>query len=149
MSTSFDKKKEEIINYFSNTKNTEEKYDLIIQLGRRLKNFPENEKTEKNKIDGCQSTTYIKSTFKNGNVYFEAVSDALISSCLANILITVYSGEKPSIILKNKPDFLKEIGIFASISPNRSNGLYEMFYRMQRDALIYESKKDLNDEDFE
>ena len=141
MNSSFDEKKEKIKVYFSKAKNTEEKFELIIQLGRQLKHLPESEKTAENKISGCQSNTFVKSTFENGKVYFEASSDALISSGLASILVTIYSDEEPTVILKNKPEFLKEIGIEASISPNRANGLYEMFTRMQKDALMYETKK--------
>jgi len=141
MTSSFEEKIQKIKIYFSNAKDTEEKYELIIKLGRELNHLGDTEKTKENKIEGCQSNTFVKSSFENGKVFFEATSDALISSGLASILISVYSGEEPSIILKNKPDFLKDIGIEASISPNRANGLYEMFTRMQKDALLYETKK--------
>jgi cysteine desulfuration protein SufE len=78
---------------------------------------------------------YLYSTFQDGTVYFAAESDALISSGLAALLLAVYSGETPEAILKCPPNFLEELGISASISPNRANGLYSIHLRMKQDAL--------------
>ena len=75
---------------------------------------------------------------------FEAEADALISAGLAALLTQVYSGETPETILKCPPTYLDEIGISASLTPNRANGLYSIHLRMKQEALKLLMKKDLN-----
>ena len=72
---------------------------------------------------------------EEGKLYFQAESDALISKGLAALLIAVYSGESPEAILKCPPSYLEEIGITASLTPNRANGLYSIHLRMKQEAL--------------
>lgn len=112
-------------------------YRRIIELGRQMDKLPDEAKTEANLVKGCQSTLYLSSKFEDGKVYFETESDALISSGLAALLVKVYSGETPEAILKCPPDFLEELGITASVTPNRANGLYSVHLRMKQDALKY------------
>lgn len=78
---------------------------------------------------------YLHSFLRDGKVFFEGESDALISSGLAAILIRTYNGESPETILKCPPDFLEDLGISASLTPNRANGLYSIHLRMKQDAL--------------
>lgn len=113
------------------------KYQKIIEFGRELSSLPAKDKIPQNIVSGCQSTMYLRSQLENGNVYFEADSDALISAGLAAILIKVYSGETPETILKCPPDYLEDLGISASLTPNRANGLYSIHLRMKQDALKF------------
>lgn len=117
---------------------TEEKrYAKIIELGRSLPSLETSLKVPENLVKGCQSTMYLHSTLRDGKVFFEGESDALISSGLAAILISVYNEESPEVILKCPPDFLEELGISASLTPNRANGLYSIHLRMKQDALKF------------
>lgn len=118
---------------------TEERYQQIIRLGRELPPLSPDKRTPENLVKGCQSATYLYSRLEDGKVYFEGTSDALISAGLAALLIKVYSGETPETILKCPPDFLEELGISASLTPNRASGLYSMHLRMKQDALKYYS----------
>lgn len=115
----------------------EEKYQKIIALGREMPPLPLAAKVPENVVKGCQSTMYLLSSFRDGKVFFEAESDALISAGLASLLIQVYSGETPETILKCPPQYLEEIGITGSLTPNRANGLYSIHLRMKQDALRY------------
>lgn len=128
---------------FADYPSEEQKYERIIQMGRELPKIGSEFKIPANIVKGCQSTVYLRSYLQNGKVYFEAESDALISSGLAAILLKVYSGETPEVILKCPPDYLEELGISASLTPNRANGLYSMHLRMKQDALrhLMESSK--------
>lgn len=128
-------KQDEIKALFSECKTPEDKYGKIIALGRALPPLSNEAKTPENKVKGCQSTMYLQSTYSNGVVHFNAESDALISSGLASLLIHVYSGETPETILKCPPQYLEEIGISNSLTPNRANGLYSIHLRMKQDAL--------------
>ncbi len=126
---------------FSSCETLEERYQMIIDFGKNLKTMDDEKKIESNRILGCQSITYVSATYKDGKVFFEASSDALISLGLAAILIAAYNQETPKIILKEDPTFLKELGIEESISPNRATGLYEMVQHMKKLALSFFMKK--------
>ena len=128
-------KQAEVIRLFSECKTEEAKYQKIIDLGRTSSKLPLAFKTPENVVKGCQSTMYLHTTYSNGIVTFEAQSDALISSGLAAILVIVYSGESPETILKCPPSYLEELGISASLTPSRANGLYSVHLRMKQEAL--------------
>jgi len=129
------KKQQKIKDLFANCPTKEKKYEKIIELGRQLPFFPQQDKTPENFVKGCQSTMYLTSKLENGLVHFAAESDALISAGLAAILLQVYEGETPETILKCPPTYLDELGISASLTPNRANGLYSIHLRMKQDAL--------------
>ncbi len=135
MSTVTDKI-EELRKVFTSNDSGEERYLRIIELGRTLSPYPDNLKTPKLQVSGCQSVLYLSSDFSDGLLYFRAHSDALISAGLAAILISVYSGEAPLEILKTPPIFLKELGILGSLSPSRSNGLANIHRRIKQDAIL-------------
>lgn len=113
----------------------ESKYAKIIELGRELPKLADEHKTPSNLVKGCQSQMYLHAYLSDNSVIFEAESDALISAGLAALLIRVYSGEDPEVILKYPATFLEELGISASLSPNRANGLYSMHLQMKQEAL--------------
>lgn len=128
-------KQEKMKQLFLACPSEEKKYEKIIELGRALPAFPEEDKRPENFVKGCQSNMYLTSKLDNGLVYFAANSDALISAGLASILLQVYSGETPETILKCPPTYLDDLGISASLTPNRANGLYSIHLRMKQDAL--------------
>lgn len=113
----------------------EGKYRALIDLGRKLDSYPDSLKTPDRIVKGCQSTLYLSARFEDGKLHFSASCDALISAGLAALLLLAYSGETPESILKSPPAFLAELGIADSLSPNRSNGLYQIHLRMKQDAL--------------
>lgn len=113
----------------------EEKYEKIIELGRGLPKLAAEHKTSENLVKGCQSQMYLYAYLSGNQVIFEAEADALISAGLAALLIQVYSGEIPEVILKCPPTYLDELGINASLTPNRANGLYSLHLQMQQAAL--------------
>jgi cysteine desulfuration protein SufE len=128
-------KQQNIKALFASCPNEEAKYAKIIELGRAQPPLSPIHKTPENIVKGCQSVMYMRSWKENESIFFHAESDALISSGLASILIQVYSGETPETILKCPPTYLEELGISASLSPSRANGLYSIHLRMKQDAL--------------
>jgi cysteine desulfuration protein SufE len=128
-------KQQDMIRLFSKCSTQEQKYEVIIELGRKAKGLEPQYKIPENLVKGCQSTMYLRSWIEGGNVYFAGESDALISAGLAELLLAVYSGEPPEVILKCPPDYLETIGISASLTPNRANGLYSIHLRMKQEAL--------------
>lgn len=78
---------------------------------------------------------YLHSYLDNNKMHFSAYSEALISAGLAALLIAVYDGEGPEIVLKCPPLFLETIGIHSSLSPSRANGLSSLFLKMKQESL--------------
>ncbi len=130
----FQKKCEELKKKFA-ALSPELRYQALIEMGKRLPAFPKELKTEDRIVQGCQSLLYLQATVEEGKCFFEAEADALISKGLAALLIAVYSGEEPETILKCPPNFIGELGIGASLSPSRSNGLSQIYLRMKQEAL--------------
>jgi len=128
-------KQTELQAIFSAYPSLEEKYNKIIEFGKALPPSKSQLKIPKNLVSGCQSETYLQAILENGKVRFEVASDALISAGLAALLVYVYDNETPETILKCPPAFLDEIGINASLTPSRSNGLYSIHLKMKQDAL--------------
>ncbi len=137
MSKTFQKKSNEVKNFFNSLPSLEERYSAIIEMGRELPPLSQHLKIEENLVPGCQSKLFLASGFENGLIHFDASSDALISAGLAALLIRVYSYEAPETILKLPPTFISEIGLQQTLSPSRSNGLAQIHLRMKKDALKY------------
>lgn len=135
MFSSYQNKQNSIKELFANCHDADARYQRLIQLGKQLPTLKEINKIPENLVSGCQSTMYLSSYLHEGRVFFEAESDALISAGLAALLIHVYSGEIAEVILKFPPDYIQELGIPASLTPSRANGLYSMHLHMKRKAL--------------
>lgn len=115
----------------------EDKYEYIIDLGKKLELLEDEYKTEANRIKGCQSTVWLTAFFEHGKVYFKADSDAVIVKGLISMLIRVLSGHSPEEILNAKMDFIARIGMMTHLAQTRSNGLLAMIKQMKHYALAY------------
>jgi cysteine desulfuration protein SufE len=144
MFESCQKKQEAMKQLFASCQSAESKYKKIIELGKAQKPLLEEYKTEENRVSGCQSRMYLRSTFENGAVFFESDSDAIISAGLALLLVKVYSGESPETILKCPPNYIEELGLSQTLTPGRANGLASMYLRMKQDAFRYYMKYQSN-----
>lgn len=128
-------KQESVKKLFESCDSEEKKYQKIIELGRQLPKVSDQFKSPEYIVKGCQSIVYLGSNLKDGKVFYEAESEALISAGLAALLLYVYNGESPEAILKCPPTYLDELGIGASLTPNRANGLYSIHLKIKQDAL--------------
>ena len=117
---------EELIEEFRFFDDWMDRYQYLIDLGRRLPEFPQAERVDANKIRGCQSQVWFVAKEKEGRLEFRAISDAAIVSGLIAVLLRIYSGKKPQEILDTPPDFVKALQLEAHLSPTRSNGLASM-----------------------
>jgi cysteine desulfuration protein SufE len=100
-----------------------ERYQYLIDLGRKLPEFPEAWKTEEHRLHGCQSMVWIVPSGDAGRLDFAAVSDSAIVSGLVFLALRVYSGRPAAEILATQPDYITAIGLAKHLSPTRSNGL--------------------------
>ena len=111
-----------------------DRYQYLIDLGRRLPEFPEELRTEENRIRGCQSQVWFVADKKDGRLEFRAVSDAAIVSGLIALLLRLYGGRYPQDILDTPPDFVTALQLESHLSPTRSNGLSSMLQAIRRFA---------------
>jgi cysteine desulfuration protein SufE len=130
---------EEIIEDFSLFDSWEDKYEYIIDLGKKLPALDEKYKLEENKIKGCQSTVWLVTDYHDGRVFFKADSDAVIVKGLVSMLIRVLSGHAPDEIISAKLGFIGEIGMMTHLAQTRSNGLLAMIRQMKNYALVYKT----------
>ncbi len=135
-------RQDEIVEVFEGLEDWEERYKLVIDLGRQLPPLPEEYKVPKYLVKGCQSQVWLHSEFKDGRVIYQADSDALIAKGIIAVLVRVASDSTPEEILHWEPSFLKRIGLEDHLTMNRTNGLYSMFKQIKLDALVY-SKLDV------
>lgn len=131
---------DEVIEEFSELDDWMDRYQLLIDLGEEQEPLPDNEKTEQNLIDGCQSRVWLVCDENNGILTFRAESDALIVKGIVSLLIRVVSGHTPQEILDADLYFIREIGLTEHLSPTRSNGLLAMIKQMRMCALAFKTK---------
>ena len=131
---------QEIIEEFSIYDDWLDRYQYIVDLGNSLSDFPPEEETDMNLIEGCQSKVWIISQYTDGKVFFQAKSDAVIVKGIVVLLMRVLSGRTPSEILDSNLFFIDKIGLTEHLSPTRSNGLLAMVKKMRLFALVYKTK---------
>ena len=85
----------EIVEEFSLFDSWDDKYEYIIDLGKKLPVLEEKHKLDENKVRGCQSTVWLVADYANGKVHFKADSDAIIVKGLISMLIRVLTNHTP------------------------------------------------------
>ncbi len=118
--------KQSVVDDFSMYDEWLDKYEYIIDLGKKLDSFPETKKTDDRLIKGCQSRVWLDCEVKEGRLFFTADSDAIITKGIISLLISVYSGRKAEEIAGDDFSFIEQIGLKENLSPTRSNGLASM-----------------------
>ena len=116
-----------------------ERYQYLIDLGRKLPPFPVEWKTEEHRLRGCQSMVWIVPNGDARRLDFQAISDSAIVSGLIFLALRVYSGRSAAEILATAPDYIADIGLARHLSPTRSNGLASLLAFIGDSARAAES----------
>ena len=111
-----------------------ERYQYLIDLGRKLPPFPAELQTEENRLLGCQSKVWIVASGDASRLDFQAISDSAIVSGLAYLALRVYSGRSAAEILSTPAEYIERIGLSKHLSPTRSNGLAALLAYIQDKA---------------
>ena len=130
-----EEKKQSLIDDFSMYDDWLDKYEYLIELGKSLKSYPEESKTEDKLIEGCQSRVWLDWKMEDGRIYFSADSDAIITKGIISLLVGVYSGRTPKEIAEDDFSFIEQLGLKENLSPTRSNGLVSMIATIKDAAL--------------
>lgn len=130
---------DDIIETFELFDDWEEKYEYIIDLGKKLPELANQYKTDDNIIKGCQSVVWLHADYQNGKVIFEGDSQAIIVKGLVSMLLKVLSGHTPEEILNADLYFINKTGLTSHLAQTRSNGLASMVKQMKSYALAYKT----------
>ncbi len=139
---SIDQAQREIVDEFSLFDDWMDRYQYLIDLGRKLPDLPEEEKTEDRLLDGCQSQVWLIAEGDAERLEFRANSDAAIVSGLIALILRVYSGRSAREIIDSEPEFVREIGLSQHLSPTRANGLNAMLGEIRRQAELARATAD-------
>jgi cysteine desulfuration protein SufE len=112
-----------------------DRYEFIIELGRKLPPYPPEWQDEAHKVQGCQSQVWL-ATDGAATPRFAGASDAAIVSGLVALVLRVYSGRPRAEILATPPKFLHDLGLIGALSTNRGNGVAAMVEKIQELARI-------------
>ncbi len=118
----------------------DDKYEYIIDLGKKLPPLDNQFKVDDNRVRGCQSTVWLVADYRDDRVFYKAESDAVIVKGLISMLIRVLSGQAADDIISAKLNFIQEIGMTTHLAQTRSNGLLAMVKQMKNYALAYKLK---------
>src|SRR5690349_12732867 len=131
---------QEIVEEFSLFDSWDDKYEYIIDLGKKLPPLEAEFKKDENRVRGCQSTVWLVAEYKEGRIFYKAESDAVIVKGLISMLIRVLSGQRAEDIVSAKLEFIGKIGMMTHLAQTRSNGLLAMVKQMKNYALAYQLK---------
>jgi cysteine desulfuration protein SufE len=128
---------EEIIEEFALFDNNNDKYNYIIELGKKLPALAEAYKTPDFLIKGCQSQVWVHPEMRAGRVHFDGDSDSVLVKGLVSLMVRVLSEQPPQAVAQADLFFLDRIGMRQMLSMNRSNGLAAMIKQLKLYALAY------------
>ncbi len=103
-----------------------DRYQFIIEMGRKLPPFPPEWADDAHRVPGCQSKVWMEAAMDSGALRLAGASDAAIVSGLVALLLRVYSGRPPAEVLGTDPGFLRDLGLMENLSTNRGNGVASM-----------------------
>lgn len=123
---SIEDEQRELIEEFGFFDDWADRYQYLIDLGRKLPEFPDEYRRDEFKLKGCQSQVWFAGEQVGDRLVFHAISDAAIVSGLIAVLLRIYSNRLPSEIQATEPDFIAEVGLESHLSPTRKTGLSAM-----------------------
>jgi cysteine desulfuration protein SufE len=112
----------------------------VMELGQKLADMPEAEKTEENVVKGCQSKVWLTARLEGEKVFFNADSNTAITKGLVSLLVRIFNGQATDQILNAELYFMQKIGMERFIGTQRSNGFAAMIKQMKLYALAYKTK---------
>lgn len=124
--SSIEEAKQSVVDEFALFDDWVDRYEYIVELGRKLEGLPEDCRNEQHRVRGCQSQVWFRAREEDGEIVFEADSDAMIVRGLIALLLRVYSRRAPEEIIATPPDFFETIELGSHLSGSRANGLHAM-----------------------
>ena len=129
-----------LVDKLKNSDDPKRKYEYILWLGKNLKIPNNNIQIPENKVQGCVSEVFVKAILREGKLYWEGYSDALITKGLLAFLISGMNELTPKEVVKIDSKFIEDTGLKASLTPSRSNGFLNILLKMQSQANYFLSE---------
>jgi cysteine desulfuration protein SufE len=127
---------EKVVQRLQGTTDPKQKYERLIWLAKKMPAFPEDAKTDANKVFGCTSQVFVTAQLlPDDKMQFAGDSDSQLVKGLVAILVEGLNGLAPSEVLKLTPDFIQTTGLNVSLTPSRVNGFYNIFKKMQQETI--------------
>lgn len=127
----------EIVEEFDLFDDQMDKYEYIIDIGKKLPPLDAKYMADDFLVKGCQSKVWLHAYEKDGAIYFEANSNTAITKGIVALLVRVLSGQKAADIVNSPLAFIDKINLRAHLSSQRSNGLTAMVQRMKAYAAAF------------
>jgi cysteine desulfuration protein SufE len=112
-----------------------QKYEYIIDLGKKLEEFDEKDKTPANIVHGCTSQVWLTLEQKDGKMYFHGTSDAIIVKGLVYMILKIFSDTSIEELKDIDMDIVHELKLSEIITPNRQSGVIGMMKKIKEYAL--------------
>jgi len=128
---------QDIIEEFSFFDNWQDKYEHIIDMGKKLDMLPDKYHTKEFKVEGCVSEVFLIPKKNNNLLNFQADSNSVITRGLIAMLLRIYSDRMPEDIMNNPPQFIDKVGLGVHLTPSRTNGLHSMVEKIMEYAKQY------------
>jgi len=127
----------EIVEEFSLFDDMNERYDYLIDIGKKLPAYPEEYRSDDLLVKGCQSQVWLHASFHDGKMFFIADSNTAITKGIISLLVRVFNNQKPEDIMAADLSFIDKIQLRAMLTSQRANGLASMIQKMKWYAEVY------------
>ncbi|MFJ4157402.1 SufE family protein [Pseudomonas sp. NPDC089752] len=122
---------QEALEHFEQARGWEQRARLLMQMGDRLEPLSDAEKSESNRVHGCESLVWLVAEQREGQWRFKAGSDArLLRGLLALLLVRVQGLDSKQLAQLDVREWFTRLGLERQLSPSRSNGLHAVLQRM-------------------
>lgn len=122
---------QQALDTFTHAKGWEQRARLLMQIGDRLEPLDESDKTDANRVHGCESLVWLVAGQVDGQWCFRATSDArLLRGLLALLLVRVQGLDSEALAALDLRAWFTQLGLERQLSPSRSNGLHAVLLRM-------------------
>jgi cysteine desulfuration protein SufE len=118
------------------TDDLEEKYEILIELGKEVPDVPAERKSMECLVQGCQSVVHVYGTLEDGKLRLHGHADAMIVNGLLALLVLGLDGLTPQDFLKIDPKFIERTGVIKTLTPSRVNGFYNIHEKLKAEALM-------------
>ena len=116
----------------------EDRYRLLIDLGRQLEPMADALKTDATKVRGCSASVWVYPTSENGRLHFLADSNAAITKGIVALILSAVQ-DKPAVEVAgmNVAEELAPFELRKHLSANRTQGVPNMIALVKQTAQRY------------
>jgi cysteine desulfuration protein SufE len=117
---------------------TEDRYRLLIDLGRQLEPMPDALKTDATKVRGCSASVWVYPTVDKGRLHFLADSNAAITKGIVALVLSAVQDKPASDVARlDVTEALAPFELSKHLSSNRTQGVPNMIALVKQTAERY------------